>query len=134
VTAPSRDDEEAVVSGFGWMNEFCFYYANYSEDDDGGYIIKSKALEQAAYLKKEGDQLTENVLPNAFAVTQFHIVYMYPRNITVLSKISREIVYSCKFDETQDPLQAICLDLRKNKLLLSSKSHPLLVAHLKGED
>jgi len=119
------------VSGFGWMNEFCFYYASYNHDE---YIIKKNSLENAAYLKKEGDQLTENILPNAFAVTQFHIVYMYPRNITVLSKISREIVYSCKFDETQDPLQAICLDLRKNKLLLSSKSHPLLVAHLNGED
>ncbi len=78
--------------------------------------------------------MTENVLPHSFAVTQFHIVYMYPRNITVLSKISKEIVYSCKFDEAQDPLQAICLDLRKNKLLLSSKSHPLLIAHLNGED
>ena len=58
---------------------------------------------------------------------------MYPRSITVLSKISKEIVYSCKIDETQEPMQAIYLDLRKNKLLLNSKSHPLLVAHLNGE-
>ena len=131
VKAPQADGEDAEVSGFGWMNEFCFYYGSYNQDE---YILKKRSLEQAAYLKKEGDQLTENVLPHSFAVTQFHIVYMYPRNITVLSKISKEIVYSCKFDETQDPLQAICLDLRKNKLLLNSKSHPLLVAHLNGED
>lgn len=97
MTAPGRDEDDAIVSGFGWMNEFCFYYASYQEDE---YIIKKKNLEQAAYLKKEGDQLTENILPHTFAITQFHIVYMYPRNITVLSKISREIVYSCKFDET----------------------------------
>jgi len=78
--------------------------------------------------------LTENVLSHSFAVTQLHIVFMYSRNITFLSKISKEIVYSCKFDETQDPMQALCLDLRKNKLLLNSKSHHLLFAHLNGED
>jgi len=101
VTQPGRDDEEVFVSGFGWMNEFCFYYASYNQEE---YIIKKKKLENIAYFKKEGDKLIENILPNAFALTQFHIVYMYPRNITVLSKISREIVYSCKFDETKEPL------------------------------
>jgi hypothetical protein len=59
---------------------------------------------------------------------------MYPRNITVLSKISREIIHSTKFDETHDPLLSIVLDLRKNRLLLASKTAPLQVAHLKGED
>jgi hypothetical protein len=76
--------------------------------------------------------LTENVLSHSFAVMQFHIVFMYSRNITLLSKISKEFVYSYKFDETKDPMHAICLNLRKNKLLLNSKSHPILVAHLNG--
>jgi hypothetical protein len=57
-------------------------------------FVKKKSIENASFLKKEGDNLIENVLPHSFAITQFHIVYMYPRNITVLSKISREIVYS----------------------------------------
>jgi hypothetical protein len=74
------------------------------ELQSGRVHSKKTSLEQAAYLKKEGDQLTEKVLPHSFAITQFHIVCMYPRNITVLSKISKEIVYCCKFDETQDPL------------------------------
>ena len=113
------------------MTEYGFYYASYQQDE---YIIKKKSLEVAAFLKKEGDQLTENILPNSFVITQFHILYMYPRNVTVLSKITKEIVYSCKFDETQDPLQAVTLDLRKNRVMLSSKSAPLLVAHMKGED
>jgi hypothetical protein len=120
-----------LVGGFGWMTEYGFYYASYQQDE---YIIKKKSLEVAAFLKKEGDQLTENILPNSFVITQFHILYMYPRNVTVLSKITKEIVYSCKFDETQDPLQAVTLDLRKNRVMLSSKSAPLLVAHMKGED
>jgi putative heme iron utilization protein len=73
------------------MNEYGFYYASYNPDE---YIIKKKSLEVTNYLKKENDTVVENVLPHAFAVTQFHIVYMFPKNITVLSKISREIVYS----------------------------------------
>lgn len=50
------------------------------------------------YIKKESDTPVENTLPQSFALTQFHIIFMYPRNITVLSKISNEIVYSRNFD------------------------------------
>ena len=71
VKAPQADGEDGEVSGFGWMNEFCFYYGRYNQDE---YILKKRSLEQAASLKKEGNQLTENVLPHSFAVTQFHIV------------------------------------------------------------
>lgn len=60
------------------------------------------------YLKKESDIVLENSLPLSFALTQFHIVFMYPKNITILSKISNEIVYSRNFDSID--LQGICLD------------------------
>ena len=30
VKAPQADGEDAEVSGFGWMNEFCFYYGSYN--------------------------------------------------------------------------------------------------------
>ena len=79
----------------------------------------------------------ENQLPHSFAITQFHIVYMYPRNITVLSKISREIVYSAPFTEAEygnAPLLGIALDARKNRIMLNCKQAPLFVAYLKGED
>jgi hypothetical protein len=49
---------------------------------------------------------------------------MYARNITVLSKISREIVFSSRFDE-QDALLGIILDQRKNRLMLYGKVPPL---------
>jgi hypothetical protein len=79
-------------------------------------------LENASFLKKEGDNLIENVLPHSFAITQFHIVYMYPRNITVLSKISREIVYSTPLTgQDGAPLTSITCDLRKNRILVNSK-------------
>jgi hypothetical protein len=41
----------------------------------------------------------EGELPSGFAITLFHICFMYPNNITVVSKISREIVYSQNFKE-----------------------------------
>jgi Pep3/Vps18/deep orange family len=113
------------------MNEYGFYYASYSKPNE--YIIKNKSLESASYLRKEGDTLVENVVPLGFAVTQFHIVYLYPRNVTVLSKISRQIVYSARIEE-QDTLSGISLDQRKNRLMLYGKVPPLLLANLKGED
>jgi len=128
---PQGPDEEAVVGGFGWMNEYGFYYANYNP---GEFIIKKKSLEIASYIKKEEDSVVENVLPSGFAITQFHIVYMYPRNVTVLSKISRQIVHSCTIRELET-LSGIVLDQRRNMLLLHGKAAPLMIANLRrGED
>jgi hypothetical protein len=42
VKAPQADGEDAEVSGFGWMNEFCFYYGSYNQDE---YILKKRSLE-----------------------------------------------------------------------------------------
>lgn len=111
------------------MNEYRFYYASYGHDE---YIVRKKGLEETGYLRKEGDSVLENVLPCAFAITQFHIVYMYPRNVTVLSKISKEIVHSSRFEDS-DALLNIVLDQRKNRLLLYGKA-ALHVAYLRGED
>ena len=76
--------------------------------------------------------MIENLLPHSFAITQFHIIYMYPKNITVLSKISREIVYSAPFVDSS--LLGITMDLRKNRIMLNCKQAPLFVAYLRGED
>ncbi len=55
-----------MVGGFGWMNEYGFYYATYNP---GEFIIKKKSLEIASYIKKEEDSVIENVLPSGFAIT-----------------------------------------------------------------
>lgn len=57
---------------------------------------------------------------------------MYPRNLTVLSKISNEIVFSRNF-ENQD-LQGINVDMSFNRVLLYPKVAPVMIAYLKGED
>mmetsp|Transcript_8167 Transcript_8167/g.5827 ORF Transcript_8167/g.5827 Transcript_8167/m.5827 type:complete len:84 (+) Transcript_8167:1295-1546(+) len=57
---------------------------------------------------------------------------MYPNNITVVSKISQEIVYSRNFDEKT--LRGLQLDLELNKLLLFCPKGPIMIAHMQGED
>lgn len=84
------------------------------------------------YIKKENDSLVENELPLSFALTQFHIIYMYPKNITVLSKISNEIVYHKNFDP--DSLSGIQIDFTYNRILLYKSKEPIFIANLKGED
>ncbi len=84
------------------------------------------------YLKKDSDLVVENALPLSFALTQFHILFMYPKNVTVLSKISNEIVFSRNFDNHE--LQGINVDMAYNRIMLFGKSHPVMIAYLKGED
>jgi len=60
--------------------------------------VKMKNLNSVKYLKKDGDTPVENELPICFSITAFHIIYVYPKNITVLSKISSEIVFYKNFD------------------------------------
>ena len=76
------------------------------------------------------------MLPNSFAITQFHIVYMYHSSITVFSKISKEIVYGTPLTgKDGTPLMSISCDIRNNRLLVTSdQAPPLFIAYLEGED
>ena len=84
------------------------------------------------YLKKDEDSLVENELPLSFALTQFHIIFLYPKNITVLSKISNEIVFNKNFDSII--LKGIQVDAVYNKVLMYSSKEPVYVTSLGGED
>jgi hypothetical protein len=53
------------------------------------------------YMKKESDQPIEGELPNCFACTLFHVVFMYPTNVTVVSKISQQIVCSYNYKDAK---------------------------------
>ena len=98
-------------------------------------MLKQKHIKNVNYLKREKDQPVEDELPASFAITLFHIIFMYPTNITVVSKISREIVYSKNFDvKKQQPLRACSLDLKSNMLLAYCPKDSIMVATLKGED
>jgi hypothetical protein len=63
----------------------------------------------------------------------FHIIFMYPTNITVVSKISRQVVYNNSFEKLK-PLRGVLLDTKKHQLLSFSNKERIMIASLKGED
>ena len=58
---------------------------------------------------------------------------MYTSNITVISKISREIVYFNNFDKSKR-LRGIALDMKSHQLLSFCEKEKIMLACLKGED
>ena len=128
------------VAGFGWMNDSVFCYSQYQADKEDAsqtiakaLILKSEDIRQIEYLRKEGDQPVEGEVPTGFTISLFHICFMYSTNITVISKISRQIVYSQNFKD-EKLLRGIQLDVKKNQLLAYSHSKIISVANLIGED
>lgn len=91
-------------------------------------------LQKVKYVKKErGMAPTEDEAPASFAITMFHIVFMYPTNITVVSKHSGQVVFNNSFEKLR-PLRGVLLDTRKQQLLGFSHKEKITVASLQGED
>ena len=65
--------------------------------------IKQEELNVIDYVKREKDkpEFDPKLRPVSFMITQYHIIFVYPSNITVLSSITQEIVYSRNFDDIQ---------------------------------
>lgn len=76
-------------------------------------ILKATNLRQLEYLKKESDQPIEGELPTGFAISLYHVIFMYATNITVVSKFTREIVFSQNFKDER-VLRGIQLDIKNN--------------------
>ena len=100
------------------MNDSKFFYGQYDVDDlnpknPTGFnrlVLKMSKLKEIGYVKKErGLQPSEDEVPTSFAITMFHIVFMYPTNITVVSKISRQVVFNHSFEKSR-PLRGVILD------------------------
>ena len=99
-----------------------FCYGQYSFDTNADSItkvkledlvLKSQNLKRMEYLKKEGDQPVEGELPTSFVITPFHICFMYYNNITVVSKLSQQIVYDQNFKD-EKILRGIQMDVMSN--------------------
>ena len=65
--------------------------------------IKQEELNVIDYVKREKDkpEFDPKLRPVQFMITQYHIIFVYPTNLTVLSSITQEIVYSRNFDDIQ---------------------------------
>lgn len=72
-------------------------------------------------------------LPDGFAITLYHIVYMYANNITVISKMDQKIVYSQSYDRLK-PLRGIDLDYRRHRLMAYQFKECVMLTSLRGED
>ena len=51
-----------------------------------------------------------------FLLSQYHIIFVYPNNITIISSISEEIVYSKNFDQMD--IKYGVFDVKKRYVLL----------------
>ena len=84
--------------------------------------MTQEELNKINYVKREIDKPDSGngLKPVTFLLTQFHIIFVYPTNITILSNISQEIVYSKNF-ESIAIRSAVFDNLQKYILLLGNK-------------
>lgn len=65
-------------------------------------MAKQKNFKLVPFLKKDRKEVTDTELPLDFCITDFHIVFMYLDNVTVLSKVTKEVVFDHSQDFSQD--------------------------------
>lgn len=70
--------------------------------------------------------------PVSFMITQFHIIFVYQTNLTVLSTISQEIVYSRTFDAFA--IRKSFFDVLQGYVLVAGGKDQLEYAPLENED
>jgi len=68
--------------------------------------------------RKDEFEINPQHLPVSVAMTQFHIIFMYEHNVTVLSNTSKKVVFSENFDATK--IKQGHFDLFGEKLVLLS--------------
>ena len=70
-------------------------------------------------------------------ITQFHIIFVYPNNLTVLSSITQEIVYSRNFESTpekQVQIRNSVFDLFSKRVLLVGLKEQIEYSSFDNED
>lgn len=63
--------------------------------------VTQEELQVINYVKQEDSKQKAvfDVRPVSFISSQYHIIFVYPRNLTVLSNITQEVVHSKNFAE-----------------------------------
>jgi hypothetical protein len=82
-------------------------------------VVARKQFKHIRYVMKEIEGSENDRLPTDFMMTLFHICFMYPSNITVVSKLTKEVVYNCNFSDSKI-LRGIDFDREANQLLAFS--------------
>lgn len=119
-------------TGFCWASEYGLGIGTFNKIG-GDIVAKKKSFTLQKYLKKGKEYVEDAVgMPRMVTVTDFHIIFTYHENITVLSKITLEIVFAHNFEITN--IKGSFFDPNSKKLLVYAKAQPLFIADLKGED
>lgn len=76
--------------------------------------------------------------PISWIITHFHIIFIYPRNFTILSSITQEIIYHHNFD-MNSPIKLALYDIYKSYVMVSGyremeKVNYLEYSFLESED
>jgi len=91
---------------FVWKTDEGAYYGDFRIKDD----VKSSVLIKDLLLEKyKSRSITDQKIPNAVAVTNYNLYFLYSNNLAVVSKISKEIEYSINF-KTNEYMNGIIHD------------------------
>lgn len=71
------------------------------------------------YMLREVEGTEYDLVPIDYMMTLFHICFVYPQNISVVSKLSKDVVYNQNFHDDR-LLKGIDFDLKSNKMLAYS--------------
>lgn len=126
------------LAGFGWLHPQTFIYHTYSGEvaRDAASATKALVCKEAKYMRymlREVEGTEYDMTPIDFMMTLFHVCFVYPQNISVVSKLSRDVVYNQNFHDERI-LKGIDFDRHSNKLLAYSYNRHIQVASLVGED
>ena len=95
--------------------------------------LNAAKLSYIKYVRKErSGEIIQNDVPDSFAITPYHIIFMKSTNITVLSKVGNEIVYNMNFDRSH-LLRGIEIDHRKHSLMAFQSREKIMLTSLKLE-
>jgi hypothetical protein len=115
--------------GFGWGNQFKFGYAEFkytttideisNEEEIVFKNLKQEDLRVISYVKNDRDKVIfdPNLRPLQSIITQFHIIFIYETNITVLSSITQEIIFSRGFETFS--LKTAIYDILQGSLIVA---------------
>ena len=127
--------QSKVPFGLGWRTHFNFCVASLPEaiSDPEPVLRKSKQFTIFEFIKKDesDDVVSDCDTPEACLLTQFHVVFVYSCNITIISRINQQVVHTLTFENLQ--IRDVSFDLQMGRILLSTKQAPCLMSTLENE-
>ena len=131
----TRSLSQKLPFALGWRTHFNFCVANLPEavSEPEPILRKSRQFTVFEFVKKEeADAVASDYhTPQSCLLTQFHVVFAFTSNLTVVSRISQQVVHNISLAPLQ--VKDIFFDLLLGRTLLVTKEAPLLMATFENE-